>query len=414
MLTFYNRLNISKKLNFMALSTATIIGIITIIFIMFYQYIDGRKNIECANKTLSKILAQNITPALLFKDTANIQESLSSLKFDENVVEVYALGNNGKILGTYIRNEPSQENKVIKELSLKEKQFWRGLYLYTLNPVIVEKKKIGCLVLVYGIGSFVKHLLTQTFFITSIIILAVLLAFKYYKILSFQILKPISKLNKSTTKIIKTKALDTQVEVYNNDEIGELAKNFNIMLRDLSTYHEELSKQKDLLDYKANHDELTDLPNRALFNDRLNVAMKKADRYNKSLAIFFLDIDLFKQINDQYGHDVGDEVLKRFAKRLRECLRAEDTLARMGGDEFMVILEEDDKLTASTIVANKIIEMMKNPIQLGESELSVTTSIGISIYPKNAKEPLELIKNADLAMYKSKKLGGNNFQFFTD
>lgn len=398
----------------MALSTAAIIGIITIVFIVLYQYVDGRKNIEHANKTLSKILAQNITPALLFKDTTNIQESLSSLKFDKNIIEVYALGNNGEILGTYIKNKPSQENKVIKKLSLQEKQFWQGLYLYTLNPVIVEKKKIGCLVLVYGMSSFVSHLLTQTFFITLIIMIAILSTFKYYKILSFQILKPISQLNKSTTNIIKTKALNTQVEIYNNDEIGELAKNFNIMLKELSTYHEELSKKKDLLDYKANHDELTSLPNRALFNDRLNVAIKKADRYNKSLAIFFLDIDLFKQINDQYGHDVGDEVLKRFAKRLRECLRAEDTLARMGGDEFMIILEEDDKLTTSTIVANKIIEMMKSPIRLGESKLDVTTSIGISIYPKNAKEPRELIKNADLAMYKAKELGGNNFQFFKD
>jgi len=413
MLTFFSRLNISKKLNFMALSTAMIIGMITIIFIVLYQYIDGRKDIEYANKTLSKILAQNITPALLFKDTANIQESLSSLKFDKNIIEVYALGKNGKILGTYIKNKPSKENEVIKKLSLKEKQFWQGLYLYTLNPVIVEKKKVGCIVLVYTIHSFMSHLLAQTSFIALIIILAILLTFKYYKILSFQILKPISQLNKSTTNIIKTKALNTQVQIYNKDEIGELAKNFNIMLCELLTYHEALSKKKDLLDYKANHDELTGLPNRALFSDRLDMAIKKADRYNTSLAVFFLDIDLFKQINDQYGHDVGDEVLKRFAKRLRECLRAEDTLARMGGDEFMIVLKENDKLTTSTIVANKIIEIMKNPIRLGESNLDVTTSIGISIYPKNAKEPRELIKNADLAMYKAKELGGNNFQFFT-
>ncbi|WP_152182939.1 sensor domain-containing diguanylate cyclase [Sulfurimonas indica] len=414
MLQFYNNLSIAKKLNFMNLSAAIIAGVIAIIFIVLYQYIDGTKIVKYQNRTFAKVLAKNIVPAMLFKDTKNIQDSLSSLKHAKNILEAYALGKDGELLGMYVKSEPYKENKLIKTLKLQEKQFWKGLELYTVMPVIADEKTIGYLVLIHSIDKFIEHLLTQTFVITLIIIIAILLTSRYYKILSRKILIPVSELNKSTTKIINTKMLDTHVKVYNSDEIGELAKNFNMMMSELSNYQKELTKQKDLLSYKANHDELTDLPNRALFNDRLSVAMKKADRNENAIAVFFLDIDFFKQINDQYGHDVGDAILKHFAERLQECLRAADTLARIGGDEFMIILEENKELTTSKTVAHKIITAMQEPIELGESSLSISTSIGIAIYPKDAKDAEELIKNADMAMYRAKEAGRNNFKFFSE
>ena len=412
-LQFYNKLTIAKKLNFMNLSTAIIAAIIAIIFIIFYQYIDGTKIVKYQNRTFAKVLAQNIAPALLFKDEKNIQDSLSSLKYAKDILEAYAVDSNGKILGTYVHIEPYKENKTIKQLKLKEQQFWQGSELYTVTPVIVEKKTIGYLILVHSMNKFIMHLLMQTFFITLIVLISILLTSKYYKILSRKILGPISELNESTTKIITTKTLNTHVKVHNNDEIGELAKNFNIMITELEKYHEELGRQKDMLAYKANHDELTDLPNRALFNDRLAVAIQKADRNKSALGVFFLDIDYFKQINDQYGHDIGDEILKRFAHRLRDCLRRADTLARIGGDEFMVIVEENTDLTTSQTVAKKIIEAMQQPIELGESKLMISTSIGIAIYPNDAKNAQDLIKNADMAMYAAKEAGRNNFKFFS-
>ena len=411
---FYHRLNIEKKLNFMSLSTALMAGIIAIIFISIYQYIDGKKSIAYTNQTLTKILAQNIAPALLFKDVSNIQASLSSLKYEKNIVEAYALLDNGEIIGSYTKERLFKQNPLIKEISLEPKQFWDGFKLYTVTPIKDDANSIGFLVTVYAMDEFITHILMQTLFIALIITSSILLTFKYFKVLSRDILIPISQLNKSTTEIIKTKTLNTEVKVYNNDEIGLLAKNFNIMIKELSKYHEELSKQKDLLSYKANHDELTDLPNRALFNDRLSVAINKADRNAGAIAVFFLDIDYFKQINDKYGHDVGDEILKRFAIRLESCLRAEDTLARIGGDEFMIILEENENLTTSTTVANKILESMKEPIKLGESELMLATSIGIAIYPSDASTASELVKNADLAMYRAKEAGRNNFKFFSE
>ncbi|WP_457745671.1 diguanylate cyclase domain-containing protein [Sulfurimonas sp.] len=409
---FYHRLNIEKKLNFMSLSTALMAGIIAIVFISIYQYIDGKKNIAYTNQTLTKILAQNIAPALLFKDVNNIQASLSSLKYEKNIVEAYALLDNGEIIGRYTRERLFKPNPLIKNISLEPKQFWNGFRLYTITPIKDDANSIGFLITVYTMNKFISYLLMQMLFIALIIITSIVLTFKYFKILSRDILIPISHLNKSTTQIIKTKTLNTEVKIYNNDEIGLLAKNFNIMIKELSKYHEELSKQKDLLSYKANHDELTDLPNRALFNDRLTVAINRSDRNSGAISVFFLDIDYFKQINDKYGHDVGDEILKRFAVRLQSCLRAEDTLARIGGDEFMIILQENENMTTSITVANKIVDAMKEPIELGETQLMLSTSIGIAIYPSDAASASELVKNADLAMYKAKEAGRNNFKFF--
>lgn len=176
----------------------------------------------------------------------------------------------------------------------------------------------------------------------------------------------------------------------------------------------DISKQKEaerLLDYQAHHDALTGLPNRVLFNDRLLMGIAKAKRNDQSLAVMFIDIDHFKYINDTFGHNEGDNLLQAVAKRLKACLRAEDTLSRMGGDEFTILLQD---LTGegTELVARKILDAMKLPFNIGEHKLYVTASIGISVYPKDGDKPMELLKNSDTAMYRAKEDGRNNLRFF--
>ena len=411
MLEFYNRLSISKKLNFMSISTALIAGILSVIFILLYQYHNEKSNVENANQTLTKILAKNIAPALLFDDSKNIKESLLSLSYEKRVKQAFAMDDKWKLLGSYSRDN-SPTNAKLANLNSKTEQFWDGWDLYTINSINIDDKDIGSLVIVTSMDEFIMHIAREAFFISLFIIFGVALAYKYHAVLSKEILMPISKLNESTNIIIETKALTARVGVYNDDEIGELAKNFNVMLDKLYQSHDELNKQKDLMAYKAHHDELTGLPNRALFNDRLEFALIKASRRESVVAVFFLDLDRFKEINDTYGHDAGDEVLKVFAQRLRESIRAEDTLARMGGDEFMIIIEDHVNPDTSTVVAQKIVDSMKKPIELEANTLKLTTSIGIALYSQDAEEAQELIKNADLAMYDAKQSGRDNFKFY--
>ena len=412
MFDFYNSLNISKKLNFMSVSTALIAGVLSIVFILIYQYYTEKGNVENANQTLTKILAKNIAPAVLFDDSKNIKESLLSLKYEKKVRQAFAMDDKWKLLSSYSRDD-SPANSMLASLKPDTQQFWDGWDLYTISPINIDSKNIGSLVVITSMNEFIMFIAKEAFFLSLFIVFSILLAYKYYVRLSKEILVPISKLNQSANEIIQTKALTARVDIHNNDEIGELAKSFNVMLDDLYASRNELNRQKDLMAYKAHHDELTGLPNRALFNDRLELAITKAARRGSVVAVFFLDLDFFKNINDTYGHDAGDEALKIFSKRLKDSIRAEDTLARMGGDEFMIILEDHVNPKTSVVVAQKIIDTMQEPILLGDITTNLSTSIGISLYSKDATEADELIKKADIAMYNAKESGRNNFKFFS-
>jgi diguanylate cyclase (GGDEF)-like protein len=168
------------------------------------------------------------------------------------------------------------------------------------------------------------------------------------------------------------------------------------------------------IEYLAYHDGLTGLPNRSMFSKLLSQRISEARRYDRELAVAFLDLDRFKQINDTLGHEAGDQLLQEVATRLQGCVRDSDTVARLGGDEFVVLLPEleDGKLAAA--VAHKILAVLGKPFTLIGHEFRVTASIGISIYPQDGQDEQTLTKNADIAMYQAKAEGKNNFQFYSE
>jgi diguanylate cyclase (GGDEF)-like protein/PAS domain S-box-containing protein len=177
---------------------------------------------------------------------------------------------------------------------------------------------------------------------------------------------------------------------------------------------EDITERKELQElvlYQATHDELTGLPNRRLLYDRLAQIMAQSRRYDRMMALMFVDIDHFKGVNDNYGHDVGDEVLCEVAARLRRCVRVSDTLARQGGDEFVVLLSEIHLAADVELVAQKMLEAVRLPLALRNIELRVTLSIGISIFdPKSEDNHETLLKKADDALYKVKNDGRNAYR----
>ena len=163
-----------------------------------------------------------------------------------------------------------------------------------------------------------------------------------------------------------------------------------------------MDQQKQTL-HAALHDALTGLPNRVLFNDRLEHGMEQAKRHGWTLAVMFMDLDKFKTINDSYGHDAGDAVLLTIAKRLKETTRTDDTVSRHGGDEFLYLLLEINEDQDAAIVAKKIIKAVQVPCDVNVGALTVNTSIGISIFPRDGTTVDALIKSADAAMYRAKQ-----------
>lgn len=175
----------------------------------------------------------------------------------------------------------------------------------------------------------------------------------------------------------------------------------------------EKKKVEDQIRHMAHHDALTELPNRILLQDRIGQAIAQAQRSRKVAALLFIDLDRFKNINDSLGHQVGDGLLRAVAGRLVACVRGTDTVARMGGDEFVVVLTELRRAEDAGQVAKKILALLPQPIDIGGHELRVTPSIGICLYPHDGEDVETLMRNADAAMYHAKETGRNNFQFFT-
>jgi diguanylate cyclase (GGDEF)-like protein/PAS domain S-box-containing protein len=181
-----------------------------------------------------------------------------------------------------------------------------------------------------------------------------------------------------------------------------------MVFRDMSTAR-ALSNR---MSYLAQHDSLTDLPNRGLLNDRLNHAISLAHRRRKKMAVLFLDIDRFKHVNDSLGHEIGDRLLQSIARRLLGCVRRSDTVSRQGGDEFVILLSEVTQAQDAAVTAEKMLQALSATHCINEHELRVTGSVGIVVYPDDGTQADVLLKHADFAMYHAKEQGRNNYQFF--
>jgi diguanylate cyclase (GGDEF)-like protein/PAS domain S-box-containing protein len=175
----------------------------------------------------------------------------------------------------------------------------------------------------------------------------------------------------------------------------------------------ERKQAEERIQYLATHDSLTGLPNRLMFSQLLNHSIQSARHHKRQLAVFFIDLDHFKTINDTKGHDAGDQLLQEIALRYKQSLRAADVVSRLGGDEFIILIEEVKELRDVAIVAEKVITSTFKPVVLLGDDCRVTASIGISMYPKDGLDEQSLIKNADIAMYFAKEEGKNNYQFYS-
>jgi len=201
--------------------------------------------------------------------------------------------------------------------------------------------------------------------------------------------------------------IDVLISTINDDADADEIQSLNVVVDVTERKHYE-----SVLLRQANYDFLTGLPNRGLAMDRLSQAFGRAHRSQRSVALLFLDLDKFKKVNDTFGHAIGDKLLCEISERIGTCIRECDTVARVGGDEFLVILPDLESGTHSEIVARKILHAFEQPFILGQREMVVTTSIGMAIYPADESEPEQLLRSADAAMYRAKAGGRNNFRFY--
>lgn len=211
----------------------------------------------------------------------------------------------------------------------------------------------------------------------------------------------------------QTTLMEEKMKCHKESNALEKAMNAaNATIKKLESAKNKLVKQKDIIYKQAHYDHLTSLANRSLLHQRLELLIQDSIENTKRFAILFLDLDNFKEVNDVHGHDVGDALLIYVAKILLQATRRTDTVARIGGDEFIILLDDVDDEKMIVPIAKKLLHALDQTVKINEHDLHVTTSIGISIYPDHGSTFTSLLKNADIALYDAKATGRNNFKIF--
>ncbi len=230
------------------------------------------------------------------------------------------------------------------------------------------------------------------------------------------------------TNMLGSGDLEWRIKSNFNDEFGKLSNAFDDMAQKIAESNKQISHQTYKIEKLAYYDPLTELPNRITFLARLKEEIERASRGNEKLAVLFIDLDDFKIVNDIYGHDIGDILLKLVAERMTQHTRVSDTVARLGGDEFTILLTQQNSSVDSSFVGKRILQDLNRPFDISsrivkelnrpffikEKVINISSSIGISIYPDNGKNAVDVLKNADAAMYAAKTAGKNSFKFCSE
>ncbi|BCR23372.1 diguanylate cyclase domain-containing protein [Aquipseudomonas alcaligenes] len=246
--------------------------------------------------------------------------------------------------------------------------------------------------------------------IIQVVIFASLLAVLIATIASRAMTSSLKRINLAVQQFARERK-NAPLPVQRQDELGQLARSFVQMQEEIVEHLEELSRSRNALEHLARHDPLTGLPNRRVFFERLEHALAAARRSAKPLAVLFVDLDHFKQLNDSLGHSIGDRVLQAVANLLRSATRESDTVARLGGDEFVILIEQLDDPGRVVAVLHKLHERFQLPMLLDGHEIKVQASMGVSLFPRDGDDIESLVQQADRAMYVAKNAGRNTYSY---
>ena len=246
--------------------------------------------------------------------------------------------------------------------------------------------------------------------IIQVVIFASLLAVLTATIASRAMTSSLKRINLAVQQFARERK-NAPLPVQRQDELGQLARSFVQMQEEIVEHLEELSRSRNALEHLARHDPLTGLPNRRVFFERLEHALAAARRSAKPLAVLFVDLDHFKQLNDSLGHSCGDRVLQAVANLLRSATRESDTVARLGGDEFVILIEQLDDPGRVVAVLHKLHERFQLPMLLDGHEVKVQASMGVSLFPRDGDDIESLVQQADRAMYVAKNAGRNTYSY---
>lgn len=404
MVGFVGNLPLSHKLNGLVIIVTTVI--LLLVSLVYYvhqrQTIEQQASIELG--TLGQIYAQSCTAALAFEDDAGAKKLLQSMGVKNSILAAAILRRDNTVFAYYLAANAAPELlDSFKNAGTSQDSNISELFQLS-TPMVLDSETIGHLVLTADFRDVRALQKDFVLFLGLLFCVSLLISGLLSMRLQRHLIAPINNLMGTMALVTQNNDVSLRVAATTQDELGQLCQQFNTMLQRIDDQDALLKAQKDGLNFLATHDALTALPNRTLFHDRLQEGIARARRNKSGLAVMFIDLDRFKNINDTLGHDAGDELLKIVAQRIKETVREIDTVARFGGDEFVVMLA-DIKPEHLERVAEKLTHAIRQTIKLHQTQVVITPSIGMSTFPPHGDSPELLIKYADLAMYHAKNNG---------
>lgn len=414
------QLNISAKLTLICvMTTAVALSCVLVAFIFQDLRLVKRIKAEQVQIELS-ILSNHLAPLLVTANQPEVTKILSSATSEHGIKAAVVLNEKGEVIAGY----PPHNNN-LKDFYADSPGAISGLVSngFYRRALMWQQKNLGELVVVVSNTDVELRVMYMLQYSVLAFLFAIALAFLVGWLIQKIISDPLKALQRLSQNVIDSGDYSLRARIVSQDELGQLAEAVNRMLtqieqRDLMLEKQVGQRTKELqhlaeeFRYRALHDTLTGLPNRALLADEYNRAVAHANRVGKRFAVLLLDLDNFKTINDSYGHDLGDELLKQVANRIRGVLRGEDMICRLGGDEFVVLVEDVENEDDVRRVGHNLLSALHADIWLLDRSLRIGVSIGASIYPQHGVELVDLKRHADIAMYRAKDAGKNQIVLF--
>lgn len=400
----FRKLKIKSKLIVVVLLTSTIGLLFTGFGVLTLDRIKQKEILVEELSILARVIASRSAAALSFRDQIRAKDNLNSLLVRESVVVACMYDVNGVIFSEVSRQADGQ-GQCPKTPAKSGAYFSEDGYLEVYQSIDLNGLSIGSVMVRTSLIDLDRRLQSQILLSMGILILSLITAFLMTRRLQRAIYEPIVELGNVANKITEHNNFSIRAKTTNEDEIGDAIAAFNSMLNKIEADKEELTRL-------AYYDPLTKLANRRMFSERLVFALENARRSGERMGLIFLDLDKFKVVNDELGHDVGDLLLKAAAKRLDASLPSTATAFRLGGDEFTVlqvsVAETDLEQTAQAIL-----EKFAEPLILAGKQLSFSSSMGIAISSGNDNVS-SIMKRADVALYQAKDAGRSNYKLYKE
>jgi diguanylate cyclase (GGDEF)-like protein len=400
------------------LTLAGIVGL-TCVLMVADHYQDARARLQSEAAAQAEMTAHNLAQAAATHDRTTVERVLASLQFSPAVSSARLFDELGRPFADYMNVRSRLEAPASVDSTVSGQRFYPDR-LETYRPVVAEGRLVGVLAVTTDLAYFRYDL--AGFGIKAALIATVALVVAYFVFARAQsgLLGPLSSISALLRRVLDEKRYDLRVPGERRDEIGAIAAGFNALMERISdreaSLHRELAERtraQRRLDELAHYDPLTKLPNRHYFARQLERALLDAAQSGSAGALMLIDLSDFKLVNDSLGHDAGDTLLLQLARRLASSLRESDTLCRLAGDEFALILEQISGESHVITVAEKILSVVRQPIPLGEQEARVGACIGIAVFPVDGKEAGTLVRNANAAIVRAKAESKSGYCFFS-